>query len=146
GTGQGHRVHEPRARAEDHLRAARVPRLQGRSPTRGPLHHAVPAQAVMEPEEILTAEVADPTRFGSPTALGVKVGNQVFVSGMLAWDTERRIVGVGDVKAQTRKALQNIDATLKAAGGSLRNIVKINFYLTDIRDKTAVWEVRKEMF
>jgi len=98
------------------------------------------------PEEIVTATVADPTRFGSPTALGVKVGNQVFVSGMLAWDTERRIVGVGDVKAQTRKALENIDATLKAAGGSLRNIVKITFYLTDIRDKAAVWEVRKEMF
>ena len=98
------------------------------------------------PEEIVTAAVADPSRFGSPTALGVKVGNQVFVSGMLAWDTERRIVGVGDVKAQTRKALENIDATLKAAGGSLRNIVKITFYLTDIRDKTAVWEVRKQMF
>ena len=98
------------------------------------------------PEEIVTAAVADPKRFGSPTALGVKVGNQVFVSGMLAWDTERRIVGVGDVKAQTRKALENIDATLKAAGGSLRNIVKITFYLTDIRDKAAVWEVRKQMF
>jgi len=98
------------------------------------------------PEEIVTAAVADPSRFGSPTALGVKVGNQVFVSGMLAWDTERRIVGVGDVKAQTRKALENIDATLKAAGGSLGNIVKITFYLTDIRDKGAVWEVRKEMF
>ena len=52
----------------------------------------------MAAEEIVTAEVADPTRFGSPTALAVKVGNQVFVSGMLAWDTERRMVGVGDVK------------------------------------------------
>jgi 2-iminobutanoate/2-iminopropanoate deaminase len=98
------------------------------------------------PVEILTGDVADPTRFGSPTALGVKVGNQIFVSGMLAWDTERRIVGVGDVRAQTRKALENVEATLKAAGATLANIVKINFYLTDIRDKTAVWEVRKEMF
>jgi enamine deaminase RidA (YjgF/YER057c/UK114 family) len=98
------------------------------------------------PVEILTGDVADPTRFGSPTALGIKVGNQIFVSGMLAWDTERRIVGVGDVRAQTRKALENVEATLKAAGATLANIVKVNFYLTDIRDKTAVWEVRKEMF
>jgi enamine deaminase RidA (YjgF/YER057c/UK114 family) len=98
------------------------------------------------PVEIVTGDVADPTRFGSPTALGIKVGNQIFVSGMLAWDTERRIVGVGDVRAQTRKALENVEATLKAAGATLANIVKINFYLTDIRDKTAVWEVRKEMF
>jgi 2-iminobutanoate/2-iminopropanoate deaminase len=100
----------------------------------------------MKAEEIVTAEVADPTRFGSPTALGMRVGSQVFVSGMLAWDTERRIVGVGDVRAQTRQALRNVEATLRAAGGTLRNIVKINFYLTDIRDKGAVWEVRKEMF
>jgi 2-iminobutanoate/2-iminopropanoate deaminase len=100
----------------------------------------------MVAEEIVTAEVADPTRFGSPTALAVKVGNQVFVSGMLAWDTERRMVGVGDVKVQTRKTLENIEATLRAAGGSLRSIVKITFYLTDIRDKSAVWEVRKAMF
>ena len=100
----------------------------------------------MAAEEIVTAEVADPTRFGSPTALAVKVGHQVFVSGMLAWDTERRIVGVGDVKVQTRKTLENIEATLRAAGGSLRSIVKITFYLTDIRDKNAVWEVRKTMF
>ena len=98
------------------------------------------------PVEIFTAAVADPRRFGSPTALGIKVGDQIFVSGMLAWDTERRIVGVGDVRAQTRKALENVEATLKAAGATLANIVKINFYLTDIRDKTAVWEVRKEMF
>jgi enamine deaminase RidA (YjgF/YER057c/UK114 family) len=100
----------------------------------------------MRPSEIVTDRVADPRRFGSPTALGMKVGNQIFVSGMLAWDTERRIVGVGDVRVQTRQALENIAATLQAAGGSLRNIVKINFYLTDIRDKEPVWAVRKEMF
>lgn len=100
----------------------------------------------MKAEEIVTAEVADPTRFGSPTALGMRVGNQVFVSGMLAWDTERRIVGVGDVRAQARQALRNVEATLRAAGGTLRSVVKITFYLTDIRDKAAVWEVRKEMF
>jgi enamine deaminase RidA (YjgF/YER057c/UK114 family) len=53
---------------------------------------------------------------------------------------------VGDVRAQTRQALRNVDATLRAAGGTLRHVVKITFYLTDIRDKTAVWDVRKEMF
>ena len=96
--------------------------------------------------EIVTEKVANPQRFGSPTALGIKVGNQIFISGMLAWDTERRIVGVGDARAQTRKTLENIELTLAAAGATLRNIVKINFYLTDIRDKEQIWQVRKEMF
>ena len=48
--------------------------------------------------------------------------------------------------AQTRQVLTNMEAMLKAEGGSLKSIVKINFFLTDIRDKTAVWDVRKEMF
>ena len=100
----------------------------------------------MPGKEIVTDKVAYPPRFGSPTALGIRVGNQIFISGMLPWDVNRTIVGVGDIKAQTRQALQNVEATLEAAGASLRSIVKITFYLTDIRDKERVWEVRKEMF
>ena len=100
----------------------------------------------MPGKEIVTDKVAYPPRFGSPTALGIRVGNQIFISGMLPWDVNRKIVGVGDIKVQTRQALQNIEATLEAAGASLRSIVKITFYLTDIRDKERVWEVRKEMF
>ena len=65
---------------------------------------------------------------------------------MMPWDKDRRIVGVGDVKAQTRQVLKNMDAMLRAAGGSLKNVVKINFFLTDIRDKAAIRDVRKEMF
>lgn len=39
-----------------------------------------------------------------------------------------------------------MEALLREEGGGLKNIVKITFFLTDIRDKAAVWEVRKEMF
>ena len=100
----------------------------------------------MPAREIVTDKVAYPPRFGSPTALGILVDNQVFISGMLPWDVNREVVGVGDIKAQTRQALRNVEATLEAAGATLRNIVKITFYLTDIREKEQVWEVRKEMF
>lgn len=96
--------------------------------------------------EIISDQVAYPPRFGSPTSLGIKVGNQIFISGMMPWDVNRKIVGVGDVKAQTRQALRNMEATLQAAGATLRHIVKITFFLTDIRDKGEVWAVRKEMF
>jgi 2-iminobutanoate/2-iminopropanoate deaminase len=39
-----------------------------------------------------------------------------------------------------------MEATLRAAGASLQNVVKINFFITDIRDKQAIWDVRAEMF
>jgi 2-iminobutanoate/2-iminopropanoate deaminase len=65
---------------------------------------------------------------------------------MMPWDKDRKLVGGNDVKEQTRQVLRNMEATLKAAGASLRNVVKITFFITDIRDKQAIWDVRKEMF
>jgi enamine deaminase RidA (YjgF/YER057c/UK114 family) len=95
--------------------------------------------------EVTHAGVADPTRFGSPTALAIRAGDFLYISGTMPWDLERRVVGVGDVKAQTRQVIKNMQALVEIEGGTLKNIVKITF-LTDIRDKAPVWEVRKEMF
>ena len=100
----------------------------------------------MSVREVVSPKLAYPPKFGSPTALAIRAGDFLFISGMMPWDEERRVVGVGDVKAQTRQVLNNMTAILDADGGSLKDIVKITFFLTDIRDKTAVWDVRKEMF
>jgi enamine deaminase RidA (YjgF/YER057c/UK114 family) len=96
--------------------------------------------------EIFSEKLANPTKFGSPTSLGIRVENFIFVSGMIAWDKERQIVGVGDIRTQTKQALGNLSAVLEASGASLKDVIKINFYLSDIRDKQVVWEVRKELF
>lgn len=96
--------------------------------------------------EVTSPDLAYPPKFGSPTALAVRAGDFLHISGTMPWDVERRVVGIGDVKAQTRQVIKNMEALLRAEGGSLKNIVKITFFLTDIRDKAAVWEVRKEMF
>lgn len=97
-------------------------------------------------KEIITDELAYPPKFGSPTALAIEAGDFVYVSGMIAWDTERRIVGVGDVRAQTKKVILNIEAALRAANLGLKDVIKVTFYLTDIRTKDAVWDVRKDLF
>lgn len=96
--------------------------------------------------EIVTHELAYPPKFGSPTSLAVQAGDFIYVSGMMPWDVDRKVVGVGDVRVQTEQVLKNMETTLRAGGSSLADIVKINFYLTDIRDKAAVWDVRKEVF
>lgn len=100
----------------------------------------------MSVREVVSPELAPPTKFGSPTALAIRAGEFLYISGTMPWDIERRVVGVGDVRAQTRQIIKNMQALLRTEGGSLKNIVKITFFLTDIRDKAAVWEVRKEMF
>ncbi len=96
--------------------------------------------------ELVPKGVAYPPKFGSPTALGIRAGDFLFISGMIAWDARRRVVGAGDPYAQTVQALENMQATLAAGGASLKDIVKITFYLTDIRDKARVWEARRKLF
>jgi len=97
-------------------------------------------------QEIVSDKLAHPPAFGSPTAQAIKAGNFIFVSGMIAWDKDRKIIGVGDIETQTDVVINNIEWTLEAAGASLSNIVKVTFYLRDIRDKNAVWDVRKKRF
>ncbi len=97
-------------------------------------------------KEVRADGLAYPPDFGSPTALGIRAGDTLYVSGMIAWDETRRIVGVGNVRVQTRQALANMRRVLRAEGADFAQIVKITFYLTDIRDKQAVWEERKALF
>lgn len=96
--------------------------------------------------ELVPDGLAYPPKFGSPTALALKVENFIYVSGMIAWNADRKIVGLGDPYQQTVQALENMRACLKEGGADFKDIVKITFYLTDIRDKTAVWDARKALF
>ena len=55
---------------------------------------------------------------------GVRVGNMIFLSGTTATDEKGRMVGKGDIVAQTRQIFRKFAAVLEVAGGSLANIVK----------------------
>lgn len=50
----------------------------------------------------------------------------IYVGGQNALDAEGKIVGKGDIKAQTEKALRNLETALRAAGAELENVVKWN--------------------
>lgn len=96
--------------------------------------------------EIIPPGMPYPPDFGSPTSLAMRAGDFVYISGMIAWDEKRNIVGVGDPRIQTIEVIKCIQACLKEAGGDLNNIIKVTFYLTDIRHKAVIWEARKELF
>jgi hypothetical protein len=63
----------------------------------------------------------------------VKVGNTVYIAGQLARDLEGRAMYPGDAEAQTRQAWVNLEIAVKAAGGTLTDIVKTNTYVSGPR-------------
>ena len=77
---------------------------------------------------------------GLPFSPAVKAGGLIYVSGTVATDANGKIVA-GDIKAQTRQTLNNIQQVLHAAGSSLANAASVMVYLTDASDFAAMNEV-----
>ncbi|MBI2090913.1 MAG: RidA family protein [Deltaproteobacteria bacterium] len=71
-------------------------------------------------------------------------GRLVFIAGNTASDPEGNVVGIGDVRAQTKYALEKIKRGVEAAGGTLQDIVSLTVFTTDARYHPAVNEVRRE--
>ena len=57
-------------------------------------------------------------------------GKLLFVAGQTASDKDGNVVGKGDIEAQTRQVFDNLRAVLKAAGGTLDNLVMTTTYIT----------------
>ena len=77
-----------------------------------------------------------------PLAQAVKVGEVLYISGQIALDPAGTLVGAGDMKAQSQRVFENIEAILRMAGGTLENVVKITAYLTDMSRYGEYNEVR----
>jgi len=82
----------------------------------------------------------------APYSPGTKAGNAVYVGGTLALDKDGKLVGAGDVKAQTRFVLESVKAVLEAAGGSLKDVTFNHIFLKDLKDYAAMNEVYREYF
>lgn len=88
---------------------------------------------------------------GAPAAIGpysqaIASGQLVFASGQIALDPATGQLVEGDVRAQTRRALENLSAVLQAAGSSLAQVVKTTVFLTTMGDFAAMNEVYGEFF
>ena len=77
---------------------------------------------------------------------GVVAGEGVtlYITGQVAWDENDKVVGVGDVAAQTAKTFENIKVIVEAAGGTLEDIVALTIYFLDRAHLPSIQEVRRQ--
>ena len=73
-------------------------------------------------------------------------GPLLFVSGVVPVDAEGRLVGGGDVVAQSRQVFANLGAVLAVGGASFADVVKVTVFLTDVGDRARINPVRQEVF
>ena len=87
-------------------------------------------------------EFIDPPELGTPPNNiyhhVVKVGNTVYIAGQLSRDVNGKPIHVGNAEAQTIQAWANLEAAVKAAGGTLADIVKTNTYVVGRENMTGV--------
>lgn len=98
----------------------------------------------MWPDDVYVREL--PTVAGKVYAQVVRssgASTRVHVAGTFAFEVDGSLVGEGDMAAQVRKVLENIDRSLAAAGATRADVVRTKTYATDIaayvREGHAEW-------
>ena len=94
--------------------------------------------------QIIAADVSEP----DPNIFSncLKIGDQLFLSGMTAGDNKGGVLGDGSAEDQSRQCLNKIKTLVEEAGGTLSDVVKLTVYLTDINNRIDFGKVRKEYF
>ena len=97
----------------------------------------------------MTHEVIIPSGSAPPLAPyspGVKAGETVYVSGVLAMDANGNIVGPGDIKAQTQQVIESIRSVIEEAGGTLADVAFNQIFLADLNHYAEMNEVYGKYF
>lgn len=80
-----------------------------------------------------------------PYSQGVRAGGLVFTSGQLPLTPSGDLIS-DDVKRAAEQSLSNVRAILAAGGATMKDVVKVTVYLTDMADFSAVNEVYGRFF
>ncbi|HEV2417854.1 MAG TPA: Rid family detoxifying hydrolase [Terriglobia bacterium] len=92
---------------------------------------------------VRSADIPKPRGVYSPAIIA---DGFIFVSGQVAVNPKTNELELGDIRSETRQTLRNIQTILEAAGSSLKDVVRLGVFLTDMKDFEAMNEVFREFF
>jgi enamine deaminase RidA (YjgF/YER057c/UK114 family) len=84
------------------------------------------SRAVHVPEGIFDSRAFG---FAQVVTVTTPLGDAVHVAGQVAWDADRKIVGLGDIGKQLAKSLENLAAALATVGARLDQVGALRLYI-----------------
>lgn len=84
--------------------------------------------------------IAKPT--GYTHVVEVTKGRIIFISGQVALDINGKMVGENDFRAQAVQVFENLKSALESVGADFSQVVKLNHYLLDAKNRPILREVR----
>jgi reactive intermediate/imine deaminase len=96
-------------------------------------------------EKIIIATDKAPQAIGTYSQ-AVKVGSTVYLSGQIPLNPDTMQIVSDDFTAQVVQVFDNLTAVCEAAGGSLKDIVKLNIFMTDLSHFATVNEIMGRYF
>jgi len=76
--------------------------------------------------------------------LVIKGGALVVISGQVPWDADGKLVGPGDLKAQTHQVFENLQNMLAAAGATFKDAIKLTIFLKNREDFAIFKDIRAQ--
>lgn len=80
-----------------------------------------------------------------PYSYAIRAGNTLYLAGQVALDENGEVVGES-VRDQARQVWSNIVRVLTSSGSSIAQVVKVTYYLQDIRELPEEIAIREEVF
>jgi len=95
-------------------------------------------------KKIITSSNA-PAPIG-PYSHAVLAGNTLYISGQVPKDAKTGEMVQGDIKAETKKVMENLEAILNEAGMDFSNVVKSTIFCVDLGNFAAINETYGSFF
>lgn len=98
-------------------------------------------------EVINSTPTVDPRRlFNVPVSTAIRAGDFIFCAGQVPVNPETGEPELGTTASETRRVLAQITTVLESAGSSLDKVVKVNVFLSDLKDLEEMNQVYREFF